>query len=246
MPTYFIRSDQIRGERLGLSGPLAHHLKDVLRVRPGERLQLIDETGRGHLGEVESVSRDRFEVRLVGELAPPPFSTLSVTLGQALLKGDKMDWVVQKGAELGVSRLVPLVTARSVLRTSAAKKSAQRERWQRIALEAAQQSARWSVPTVEESQPLGGFISSLPDGALRLLPWEKQPPGSGRQLFTERPAAKEVIAMVGPEGGFLDEEVSLAVRSGFLPISLGPRTLRAETAGIALLAILQHHWGDLG
>ncbi|HET6371398.1 MAG TPA: RsmE family RNA methyltransferase, partial [Nitrospiria bacterium] len=129
MPVYFIRSQQIQDRRLEISGPLAHHLRDVLRVRPGERLHLVDETEKGHVGEVESIDRSVLLVRLVEPLPRPPFSRLSITLGQALLKGDKMDWVIQKGTELGVSRIVPLISRRTVVHARRGKEGGQLERW---------------------------------------------------------------------------------------------------------------------
>jgi|SRR5579863_2125578 len=246
MPTYFIRSEQIRSGQLSVGGPLAHHLREVLRLRIGERLHLIDEGMRGYLAEIKSVERDQIRVLLLKELVSPPFSSLSISLGQAILKGDKMDWAIQKGTELGVSRIVPLITGRTVVRPSEGKRTLQRDRWQKIALEAAQQSGRWDVPRVEPVETLNEFLAGAPKEALRLLPWEKEAPGAGRAFLLEQGAPAAVVALVGPEGGFLDEEVSRARGSGFHSISLGPRVLRAETASVVLLALLQHYWGDLG
>jgi 16S rRNA (uracil1498-N3)-methyltransferase len=246
MPVYFFRSQEIRDSRLEITGSLAHHLRDVLRVRPGERLHLVDEDEKGHVGEVESIDRSVLFVRLVEPLPRPPFSRLSITLGQALLKGDKMDWVIQKGTELGVSRIVPLISRRTVVRARRGKEAGHQERWQRIALEAAQQSGRWNIPQVKPPEDLSAWVQAAPKDAVRLILWEKESAGKGRTVFEERPPDVPVVALVGPEGGFEVEEVNEGVGAGFLPVSLGPRTLRAETASLTLLALLQHRWGDLG
>lgn len=246
MPTFFFRSDDVHNRHIKITGALDHHLREVLRCQVGERLQLIDEKEQGYLGEVVSTDRSGTVLTLLDPIPRPPFSSLSIILGQALLKGENIDWVIRKGTELGIERVVPLTTLRTTVRFREERGHTQRERWQRIAQEAAQQSERWTIPEIETPQTLHDFIHGTPRDVSRLILWEKEPIGSGKRIFQEHFPSKKVFFLVGPEGGFEEEEVREALNLGFLPVSLGPRTLRAETAAISFLALLQHHWGDLG
>jgi 16S rRNA (uracil1498-N3)-methyltransferase len=246
MPVYFIPSKEIEHRRIRLTGPLAHHLRDVLRCEVGDRFHLVDEAQRGYLAEVGRLDRRGVEITLIDKIPQPPFSPLSITLGQAVLKADKMEWVVQKGTELGIDRMVPLMTRRTTVRIRPERAGAQRERWNRIALEASQQSGRWTIPRIEAPQSLDEWLKTVPSEATRLILSEREEPGTGRKLFQNPLRDDRVVVLVGPEGGFEEEEVSRAAGFGFLPVSLGPRTLRAETASLAVLALVQYQWGDLG
>lgn len=246
MPTYFIRSEEIHDRCLKTTGSLDHHLRRVLRCRVGERIHLVDERQHGYLGEISAVGSDGLRIRLVEELTRPPFAAMTLTLGQSLLKGDRMDWTIQKGTELGIGRLDPIEARRCTVHLRTARGSSHRQRWQRIATEAAQQSARWTLPEIGPVLSLPEWLKTLPVDALRLLPWEAAGWGSGRKVFEQQSRPQQVVVLVGPEGGFDPEEVEAASEAGFHPISLGPRTLRSETAAVSMLTLIQHYWGDLG
>jgi 16S rRNA (uracil1498-N3)-methyltransferase len=218
-----------------LTADEARHLREVLRLKPGDEVSVFDGVGKEFRGRVAQARRDFAELDLDEEIQPArPESPLQITLAVALLKGEKFDLVVQKATELGVSKIVPLITRYADIKlrdeTDASKRVA---RWQRIALEAAKQSGRAVVPEVE--LPVS-FASVLKNPCL---------------LFSERGGhgltqiANPITAIIGSEGGWSDEELDQARAAGAQIVTLGGRILRAETAAITAAALLQHRFGDL-
>jgi 16S rRNA (uracil1498-N3)-methyltransferase len=218
------------------------HLRDVLRQRARDEVFVFDGQGREFRCLVQESTAKTGVLQLVEPVQPASSeSPLRLTLAVALLKGEKFDLVVQKATELGVTRIVPVLTERSDVRLANPGGAAKRvERWNRLTLEAAKQSGRALVPTCDE--PVG--FSVLVTGAAN---------GNSRFMFTERDGvgfrgdgpASDVIALVGPEGGWADEELDLARTHGWTLITLGGRVLRAETAAITVAVLLQHRFGDL-
>jgi 16S rRNA (uracil1498-N3)-methyltransferase len=158
-----------------------------------------------------------------------------------------MEWVVQKATELGVSRIIPLELSRSIVKLDGKKRTERQQRWQKVAAEAARQSGRLTIPTVMQPMNLTSFLQQLTEADKLLVPWED----GGmplRQALTKLPPEPEgmVYFMIGPEGGLTTAEVQQAKGLGGQNVTLGPRILRTETAGLALLAILQYEWGDVG
>ncbi|HEU4596740.1 MAG TPA: 16S rRNA (uracil(1498)-N(3))-methyltransferase [Pyrinomonadaceae bacterium] len=249
------------GAAVALSAEESRHLRDVLRLRAGDEAFVFDGEGREFACVVAEAggrrgASARLEVR--GRAEPQsPESKLRLTLGVALLKGEKFDLVVQKATELGASRVCPVVSRRADVRLRDERDTAARvERWRRLALEAAKQSGRARVPTVETPAPLENFLNgeAREEEAARLMFAERggvslsefvrgshfESAGGDREA---RPSS--VAALVGPEGGWEAEEISLAAARGWTIITLGGRTLRAETAAITVSALLQHLFGDL-
>ena len=233
-----------------LSAEESRHLRDVLRLRAGEEVYVFDGEGREFACAVRETGMRGgtvvLEVR--GRAEPPsPESPLELTLAVALLKGEKFDLVVQKATELGASRVEPVLTARSDVRPRDARDTERRvERWRRLALEAAKQSGRARVPTIDSPQTFERLVAREPrEGLQRLLFSERG--GAGLDSLAAEAATRpaSVLALVGPEGGWDDEELALARTQGFALVTLGGRTLRAETAAITVCALLQHAFGDL-
>ncbi|HVF56535.1 MAG TPA: 16S rRNA (uracil(1498)-N(3))-methyltransferase [Pyrinomonadaceae bacterium] len=238
------------GARVALSVEESRHLRDVLRLRAGEEVFVFDGDGREFSCVVEDVGGRGALTLAVGARveALRPESPLSLTLAVALLKGEKFDLVVQKATELGASLIAPVITRRADVRLRDAGDAARRaERWQRLALEAAKQSGRARVPSVATPISFASLVTN-----------EHSPPDEMRLMFSERgghglkeisvehtSAARSVTALVGPEGGWDDEEIAHARTSGWTVVTLGGRTLRAETAAITVAALLQHIYGDL-
>jgi 16S rRNA (uracil1498-N3)-methyltransferase len=231
----------------------ARHLRDVLRLKTGDEVYVFDGEGREFHCRIEESRRDTAQLKVISEVAPArPESPLELTLAVALLKGEKFDLVVQKATELGVTRVVPVATKLADIRLRDASDAAKRvARWQRIALEAAKQSGRAVVPQI--TSPVS-FASLIQDAATKL-----QDTASGAFLmFSERDGesivgAKEKLAanlswltaLVGSEGGWTDEELAAARQARWTIVTLGGRTMRAETAAIAVTVLLQHLAGDL-
>jgi 16S rRNA (uracil1498-N3)-methyltransferase len=239
------------GASVVLSAEESRHLRDVLRLRAGEEAFVFDGEGREFacvLTEAGTRGREAARLEVRGRVEPPrPESPLELTLALALLKGEKFDLVVQKATELGAGFVKPIVTKRSDVRLRDARDAAHRvERWRRLALEAAKQSGRARVPSVEMPAAFDSCVAAAPRAReLRVIFAE----GGGGGLNTlsvegrERPSA--VNALVGPEGGWDEDEVALAKEHGWSVVTLGGRTLRAETAAITACALLQHLYGDL-
>ncbi|HZC68358.1 MAG TPA: RsmE family RNA methyltransferase [Nitrospirales bacterium] len=246
MPVFFIERDAIRNGTVSITGPLARHLRGSLRVRPGEMVWLGESDGPRYQVRITATDRDRLTGDILSESAPPPRNVPRLTLGLALINQDHMEWAIQKATELGVARLVPLLTARTVVRPKAGRADRLITRWQRIALEAAQQSMQWNIPTVMEPISFDTWCADPGQDACRWLLWE----GPGRTLLRNRlrgqPRPNSMTLAIGPEGGFDASEVDLAERHGFEVVSLGDRILRTESAVLAALAIVQYEWENLG
>lgn len=215
------------GDQVRLSGDDAHYLKTVMRVRPGDSFELLTPEGRlfrAEMGEADLAA-------VVEELAPPIPVPIHITLYQALLKGDRMRDVVEKGTEVGISRFVPLVTARTVVREAS---SAKQQRWQTVAKEAAEQCRRREVPTVEPVRDWHRLDPNI-GGSW----WVLSPQGASWLSLRSEIRDRTLHVVVGPEGGLTDDEVSQLVHQGAKAVSLGPRIYRAENAGVwAALLVL--------
>lgn len=219
-----------------LTADEARHLREVLRLKPGAEVSVFDGAGKEFRARVVQARREVAELELDEEIEPArPESPLRITLAVALLKGEKFDLVVQKATELGVVKIVPLITRYADIKLRDESDASKRvARWQRIALEAAKQSGRALVPEVGEPKPLGSVLKKP-----CVLFSEKEGHGLTR-IETD-----EITAIVGSEGGWSDEELDEARAAGAQIVTLGGRILRAETAAITVTALLQHRFGDL-
>lgn len=218
-----------------LDGDPFHHLQ-VLRLATGDELLLLD--GQGALARCRIAALEKRAARLqVLERWRESESIWPLRLLQGLPKGEKMELILQKGVELGLAAFTPVTTSRSVPHKG------KEERWEKIVREAARQSRRPVLPRLDLLQPLAQALESTSE-ELRLLLWEEGSVPLAAALPATRPA--DGVLLVGPEGGFAGAEAELAVAHGFVPVSLGRRILRTETAGFAVAAILQHRYGDLG
>ena len=227
-----------------LNGEEARHLRSVLRLVPGDHVFVFDGNGNEFECEVAEFGKESVRLNLIDRVEPAsPESPLQITLAVALLKGDKFDLVVQKTTELGVVAIMPLETKRADIRLRDENDARKRvHRWQRIALEAAKQSGRALVPQIAAPQSL----ESLPEASDSVLFFSERDGESLRHLvegFDQIPSS--LTAIVGPEGGWADEEIEFARESGWKIVTLGGRVMRAETAAIAVTVLLQHAWGDL-
>ena len=224
---------------MALAAEEARHLRDVLRLKAGDEVYLFNGVGREFRCTVSSTARDSAELRIDAEVEPArPESQLQLNLCVALLKGEKFDLVVQKATELGVSKVVPLITRYADIHLRDEADAAKRvARWQRIALEAAKQSGRAFVPKI--STP-AAFDSLSVDGLV--VVFSERDGGALSSLIP----SQSVTALVGSEGGWSDDEIESARARNFHIVTLGGRILRAETAAITVAALMQYLFGDLG
>ena len=244
MPTFFVASEAIVPPTVRITGPLLQHLRASLRLQPGELLTVTDERGRRYRAEIAEVSIGTLIGRILDTTSAPPKTSPSIVLAQSLLKGEKMDWVIQKATELGVARIAPVLASHSVVRPRADRIEHQLARWQRIALAAAQQSERWSVPVIDEPATVPHLLSTSKTAAVKILLAERSDGASLSNLPLHNDG--DVWLLIGPEGGWEEAEFRHMREQGFVGVTLGPRILRAETAAIAALTILQSRLGELG
>lgn len=230
------------GGRCAVQGEAANHIVRVLRLGVGARLGVFDGTGAEYSGRIEVVRKGEVLVALGERREGATESPLRLTLAQGVSRGERMDWVVQKAVELGVARIVPVLTERSVVRLDAPRARNKRRHWQGIAVAACEQSGRSRVPEVAAPLAFGAFLDALPGGGLRVMP---SPQGADR-LGAPTPGAREALVLIGPEGGLAEGEMRAACARGFEPVRFGPRVLRTETAAVVALAVLQYRFGDLG
>jgi 16S rRNA (uracil1498-N3)-methyltransferase len=234
---------------VNLASDEARHLRDVLRLKPGDEVYVFDGNGSEFHCRIDESRRDSAQLRVISKVEPArPESSLDLTLAVALLKGEKFDLVVQKATELGVTRVVPVITRYADIRLRDESDAVKRvARWQRIALEAAKQSGRAVVPEVNNPTVFESLIQphDAAAGMTRIIFSER-----GGQSLTE--VAKHIpgevsraTALVGSEGGWADEELAGARDGGWIVVTLGGRTLRAETAAITVVGLIQHLYGDL-
>lgn len=245
MPAFFIRADAVQDDRIVLTGDLCHHLTASLRIKQGETVLLTDDQQRRYRTSVEQITKASLSVRILERTEGPPQAGPSLILAQAILKGDHMDWVIQKAGELGVHSILPLITRHGVVRPREDRVASQLARWQRIATEAAQQSEQWRLPLILEPVEAASFFAAPPTPHVLVL-LERQ---HGARLWDVPLTAgvdDSVAVAVGPEGGWAEEEIDSARRHGRQSITLGEQILRAETAAVAAVSVLQCRVGRLG
>lgn len=246
MHRFFVRPDDVQCSTLRLSGQEAEHLVRVLRLGPGAHISAFD--GRGHEYEavVDQVAADYVRCHILHQTETVPTAPVSISLGQGLPKAEKFEWVIQKATELGVAEVVPLLTTRTVPQLRGSRIATRQTRWERIAREACKQSGRTTIPRIWPPTPLEEFFLTFRSTEVKLMFWEGE---KRRHLKTVLQADAQVAAVavvVGPEGGLTSAEAAQGEAYGFLPVGLGARILRTETASLIAVALLQYHFGDLG
>ncbi len=246
LPRFLVAPDAVRDGAATVAGSELTHMRKVLRLRPGARVLLWDGAGAEHEALIRAYDGGAATMTVVRSYRPERESPLAVTLAQAVGKGDKMDWIVEKSTELGVARVAPFFSSHTVPRFGGDKGERRRERWQKVAAAAARQSGRTRIPEIGE-----------PVGVHALL--DRDWPCDARLFFREGAASRRlnalcedlgslssVLVMVGPEGGFSEEEAAAAAARGFYTVGLGRRILRTETAAVVAVSAVQLLWGDLG
>jgi 16S rRNA (uracil1498-N3)-methyltransferase len=243
----------MRVTRVHVDGPLtpdtdlklpeaaAYHVARVLRLREGATLLAFDGSGHDFRCEILAVKGDDVRVRIGARSAGLPESPLRITLVQAVSRSERMDWTLQKATELGVRAIVPVLSARSVVRLDARQSEKKMRHWQAIVAGACEQCGRSVVPEVRLPQDLARYLESPAREGQRLV----LSPTGPASLAGLASVGARVELLIGPEGGLDDGELARAAATGFTPVRLGPRVLRTETAGIVALTVLQALWGDL-
>ena len=236
------------GEELRLTGEESKYVARVLRLQEDDRIILSSSESLEYHCIIKAIEKKSVLLTVDSVEEPKRESKLEITLCQSLPKSKKMDLIIQKGTELGVKEFIPFISSRAVSRPDDRESREKVKRWEKLSLEAARQCGRTFIPPVEEVisiDELLNKVSSVDDKeTLKIIPWESEDK-QGLKELSHLPFKKAYL-LIGPEGGFSNEEVEKAKKAGFIPVTLGSRLLRPETAGFTAISIMQYIWGDMG
>ena len=239
---------QLYNEEMYIEGVDARHISKVLRMQPGDKLQIVSDDGVSAMAEITAIASERVSVRCLEKLAESHEPRVRLVLAQGLAKGEKMDFIIQKAVEMGAYSVIPVAMEHSVVRLDGAKAAKKVERWQKIAESAAKQSKRDIIPQVQPVQSMAEMLASG-DCETKIIAYECEDRLSLKAALKAAEAAggiKELLLIIGPEGGISEGELELARQAGAVPVSLGRRILRAETAGLVAISAIFYETGDLG
>lgn len=246
MSRFYVETPHRMGDVIEISGAEARHIQRVLRLKEGDEIVLFDGKGMEYWGTIERQRFHRVTVKIGKTNTPQRESPIDIILGQALLKGDKMDYICQKSTEMGIAAIFPFISSRTIPIVSGERAERRRSRWERIVLESAKQCGRTVPPRVEAIRDLGSILENPFHGFVKLILWEREETALKERMREIDEHSGRFLFLVGPEGGFCDKEVSAAKGVGCIPVGLGPRILRSETVAVAMLSILHYEFGDWG
>src|SRR3989338_678684 len=240
---FYVPKESIKGNSIYISGKEAHHIVDVMRLKIPDEVVVFDGTGKEYIGVVKEVGRKSLSLEITETRKSQQEEIYSTTLIQAIPKKEKMDRIAEKATELGVSCIIPVTTARTIPDWNEAKKSKVVERWRKISLEAAKQCGRADAPKIRPIASLEETIKNVAGHDLKLIAALSEKAIKLKDALKNRSAGRIAIA-IGPEGDFTAEEVGLAAQSGFKIVNLGQRVLKSDTAGLAVLAMINYEYTD--
>ncbi len=233
-------------ETMQISGTDAHHIVNVLRMKTGDEICVIDPMAQMAIVKITSIYNEIINVEMVQPLSEEREPNISVHLAQGLPKGDKFEYIVQKAVELGVTKILPLIMDETVVKYDDAKKISRNKRWQAIAREAAKQSKRLAVPIVEQVQSIDELLNSIEPDVIVLALYEGNTKYGLKEILNEHSNNKSFLLIIGPEGGFSNKEVNLLKEHDVILASLGSRILRTETAAVVAVSAVMYHYGEIG
>ena len=246
MRRFFVEKIVPGTEVLSITGKEARHISNVLRMKKGETLILMDGKGQLFEGTIEASHYKEVKVKIKKSISPLPPSPIEISLAQALIKSHPMDYLIQKITELGISSIHLFYSERTVIKLKSSHLINKMDHWVEIMKSACKQCGRSTLPALNTPLPFEEIIKNTPDKkTLKILLWEDEGKTDLKKLLRSVSPLPHILAIVGPEGGFNQNEINLARKAGFQIISLGNRILRAETAAVSLISIIQYEWGDL-
>lgn len=245
MHKFFVSAEQVRFPNIYIYGEDVDHIVKVLRLRNGDKIQISDGNGKEYICEIIKSDKKEVVCNIIESFDNETEAPINITLYQGLPKSQKMDLIVQKCVEIGVVRIVPVITNRVVVKVEGRDLKNKIERWKRIAYEAAKQSNRGIVPIVSDVMNFEEAIEEMKQKDLVVVPYEREKERGIKDL-RDRKDIKDIAIFIGPEGGFEEEEIENCLDIGAIPVTLGPRILRTETAGFVTSALILYELGDLG
>ena len=247
MRHFYIDPSAATKQLVTIEGAETHHIKNVLRLKPGDQLKLFDGTGNEYLAAISSIDADKVEVEIQHKLQPDLGADTRVMVAQAFLKDKKMDDLVRRLSELGIAGWIPFFSQRSIARPDKKRLAGRVQRWKRIATEALKQCRRKSMLEISDAFTFDEVLELSKSCDLKIVFWENEATLLKRDIGTQTGISlKSIMVMLGPEGGFTEQEIEMARQNGFATAGLGPRILRAETATLAASTLIQYLFGDMG
>jgi 16S rRNA (uracil1498-N3)-methyltransferase len=243
VPRFYVPQEQIKGKQIIITGSDVNHIKNVLRLRIDDKIEVFDSSQKVYLCKLQEFNREFIRGVIASQIQEDTELKIDITLAQCLPKVKKMDFIIQKATELGANQIIPVTSERSVPRIED-KAEKKITHWQKIAQEAAEQSGRSKIPKILSLTSFSELVKSARNYDLALIPWEGERENTIKKVLTTHkplPAGRQgnnLIMVIGPEGGFSQAEIKIAQENGLVPISLGKRILRCETAALTCLALL--------
>lgn len=250
MSRFYVPKESVKGDSIYISGKEAHHILDVMRLKVSDSIMVFDGTGKVYTGIVKEAGRKSLSLKIIETRSVSEEKRCSVTLIQAIPKKEKMDYIAEKATELGVSSIIPVLTVRTIPEWGEAKKVSIVERWQNIAKEAAKQCGRTDIPEISPIMLFGDCFSRLGSGGIAMTTWDlKLIAALSDKAIKLKDVLKScaggrIAIAIGPEGDFTPEEIKAAESTGFKTVNLGSRVLKSDTAGLAVLSIINYEYGN--
>lgn len=242
MHHFFVAPEQVKGEKVLVTGSDVNHMKNVLRMKPGEKLEISDGSSSNYICSIETFEEERAVLAICERQEADRELSSRLYLFQGLPKADKMELIIQKAVELGAFAVIPVATKRAVVRLDEKRAEKKRQRWQAIAEGGAKQSGRTRIPEVYPVMDFKEALAFAEGLDIGLIPYElAEGMEETRDLISSIEPGSSVGIFIGPEGGFETREVEAAMEKGIHPVTLGKRILRTETAGLAMLSVLMFH-----
>ncbi|MBI3583202.1 MAG: 16S rRNA (uracil(1498)-N(3))-methyltransferase [Nitrospinae bacterium] len=246
MHRFFVNRKSIIADHVKITGNDAEQIRKVLRIREGDEIVVLDGLGWEYKVKLTEIKKGHVTGEIIFKDFKSEDTKIKIVLGQGIPKGEKMDFIVQKATELGVSEIIPLKLERCVVKIPPPGGLEKIKRWQRIAKESSEQSLRRFIPSINTIYDLRQFCDKYKDTDLKIIFYEEEEKRGLRNLLNEKGEVKSISVIVGPEGGLSSEEVEIANSYGFITAGLGQRILRTETVALSAISILQFLYGDLG
>lgn len=241
MNRFYVPPKNIQDNKVVMPEEHINHIKNVLRMKVGNSCIIFDGSGAEYTVKLTKMQTTSIEGKITGKINLPDKDKVRVVLVQGIAKGEKMDLIIQKCSEIGVDVFIPCRCERTIVKLDQAGAAKKQERWQKIAQAAAEQSHGMTVPIVEPVTDLASALKQIIPGLLALIPWEGEKSTNIKKILRGN-CAHNIIIFIGPEGGFSEQEIAIAKEAGVIPVSLGPRILRAETAGLLAAALIKYEW----
>ncbi|HJP18308.1 MAG TPA: 16S rRNA (uracil(1498)-N(3))-methyltransferase [Nitrospinota bacterium] len=246
MHRFFLKQEQIQNNYVFFNPEECKQIKNVLRLSAGDRILVLDNGGNTYTVEISKSNNKTLKGNIIEKQFQKPGNKFSISLGQALTKGSKIDFIIQKATELGVENITFIETERSVVKYKNVQAKDKLKRWEKISKEAAEQSRRLTIPNVSCHRNLEDFCETNENACLKLIFWEEEKEKKLRDCFKNDIGISRLSILIGPEGGFSSKEIELTRKFGFISVGLGPRILKTETAVMSILSIIQYVEGELG